>query len=51
MNFHSNDDKYDIIYKDKKLMYLKEITKKNKVEYVYIDMNTYKEIDTIVVGG
>ena len=51
IKFHENKNNYDIIYKDKKLMYLEEKYTKKKIKYIYYDIKTYEEIETIVVGG
>lgn len=46
-----NINNYDIIYRNKKLMYLSQTIKKDKVIYTYYDIKTYKEIETVAFGG
>ena len=46
-----NINNYDIIYRDKKLMYFNESSKDDKLIYTYYDIKTYKEIESIIFGG
>ena len=51
VKFHENTNNYDIIYKDKQLMYLDSVYKKGKVKYIYYDMQSYEEIKSTTFGG
>ena len=46
-----NKNNYDIIYKDKTIMYMDNYKNKDGLIFKYYDINTYELIDTIVVGG
>ena len=46
---HENDKNYDIIYKDERLMYFSDLSKKNKLKYRYYDLYTYELIDEVVI--
>lgn len=48
---HSNDNNYDIIYKDGNLMYFNDYIKKDVLVYEYYDIDTYKLIDKKYIGG
>lgn len=48
---HVNDNEYDIIYKDDTLMYLNNYKKDNSLVYEYYDIDTYKLIDKVYIGG
>ena len=48
---HVNDNEYDIIYKDDTLMYLNNYKKDNSLVYEYYDIDTYKLIDNVYIGG
>lgn len=48
---HKNDNNYDIIYKDGFFMYLNDYIKKDILVYEYYDINTYKLIKRVFVGG
>lgn len=46
---HENNKNYDIIYKDERLMYFSDLSKKNKLKYRYYDLYTYELIDEVVI--
>ena len=46
---HENNKSYDIIYKDERLMYFSDLSKKNKLKYRYYDLYTYELIDEVVI--
>lgn len=48
---HDNDNKYDIIYKDGKLMYFNDYIREDILVYEYYDIDTYKLIDKKYIGG
>lgn len=48
---HKNDNNYEIIYKDNILMYFNNYIKDDAFIYEYYDINTYKLIDRVLVGG
>ena len=48
---HPNNNNYDIIYKNKTLMYFNNYIKRNVLINEYYDINTYKLIDRVFVGG
>ena len=48
---YKNDNDYDIIYKDGKLMYFDDILKDNKLIYRYYNIYNYELIDEVLVGG
>ncbi len=48
---HDNTNKYDIIYKDGKVMYMADYLKKGKLTYKYYDLYTYELINEVVLGG
>ncbi len=45
-NLSPNSNKYELIYKTKKLMYEETILKDNKVTYNYYDAKTYKKVSS-----
>ena len=51
MLIHSNDKKYDIIYKDNKLLYFNDYINKDVLVYEYYDIDTYKLVDKKYIGG
>lgn len=48
---NSNKNNYDIVYRDKTIMYMNDYKNKNKLIFEYYDVYTYELIDKIVVGG
>lgn len=48
---HENDNNYEIIYKDDNLMYFNDYMKNDVLVYEYYDINTYKLINRVLVGG
>ena len=48
---HKNTNNYDIIYKDEYLMYFNDYINDDVLVYEYYDINTYKLIDRVFVGG
>lgn len=48
---HDNVNNYDIIYKNGYIMYFNDYLKNDKLVYEYYDINTYKLIDRVFVGG
>lgn len=48
---HNNKNNYDIVYKDKNIMYMKDYKKQRKIIFEYYDIYTYELIDTVVLGG
>lgn len=51
MLIHSNDKKYDIIYKDNELLYFNDYINKDVLVYEYYDIDTYKLVDKKYIGG
>jgi len=51
MLIHGNDNNYDIIYKDDKLMYFNDYMKNDVLVYEYYDIDTYKLISRQYIGG
>lgn len=51
MLVHSNNNNYDIIYKDDNLMYFNDYIKDNVLVYEYYNIDTYKLIDRKYIGG
>ena len=51
MLIHSNDKKYDIIYKDNKLLYFNDYINKDVLVYEYYNIDTYKLVDKKYIGG
>ena len=48
---HKNNNNYDIIYKDGKLLYLNDYLKNDKLYYEYYDLYSYELVNKIVIGG
>ena len=48
---HDNTNNYDVIYKDNKLIYQKEVLDKDKLMINYYDIYTYQLDKTITMGG
>ena len=49
---HKNKNNYDIIYRNKKVMYMDSYKNKKKgLVFKYYDIYTYELIDKIVIGG
>ena len=48
---HDNPRKYDIIYKDGLVIYMKDYYKNNKIYYKYYDLYSYEEKKMVLVGG
>ncbi len=48
---YRNVNNYDIIYKDANLMYFNDYLKKDILVYEYYDINTYKLINRVFIGG
>jgi hypothetical protein len=48
---NENDNNYEIIYKDDNLMYFNDYMKNDVLVYEYYDINTYKLINRVLVGG
>ena len=51
MLVHSNNNNYDIIYKDDNVMYFNDYIKDNVLVYEYYNIDTYKLIDRKYIGG
>lgn len=48
---HKNSNNYDIVYKDKTIMYMNDYKGKEGIIFDYYDIYTYELIDTVVMGG
>jgi len=48
---HNNKNNYDIVYRNKTIMYMNNYKNKDGVIFKYYDIYTYKLIDEIVIGG
>ena len=48
---YKNKNNYDIVYRNKTIMYMDNYKNKEGIIFKYYDIYTYEEIDTIVVGG
>lgn len=47
---YDNKKKYDIVYRDKTIMYMDNFKNKEGIIYRYYDIYTYELIDEIVIG-
>jgi hypothetical protein len=48
---YKNDNNYDIVYRDKTIMYMDNYENKNGIIFKYYDIHTYEEVDSVVIGG
>ena len=48
---YNNKNSYDIVYRDKTFMYMDNYKNKDGVMFKYYDIETYEEIDEVMVGG
>ena len=46
-----NNDNYDIVYDDNLLLYFKDISHDNVLEYVYYDIYSCELVDKVTIGG
>lgn len=48
---HKNSNNYDIVYRDKTIMYMDNYKNKEGIIFEYYDIYTYELIDSVVIGG
>lgn len=48
---YENKNNYDIVYRDKTIMYMDDYKNKEGIIFKYYDIYTYKEIDKVIIGG
>lgn len=48
---YDNKNNYDIVYKDKTIMYMDNYINKDKIVLEYYDIYSYELIDKVIVGG
>ena len=48
---YENKNNYDIVYRNKTIMYMEDNKNKEGIIYRYYDIYTYELIDEVVVGG
>lgn len=48
---YENKNNYDIVYRDKTIMYMDNYKNEEGIIFKYYDIYTYKEIDKVIIGG
>ena len=48
---YKNKNNYDIVYRDKTIMYMDNYKNKEEIIFKYYDIHTYKEVDSVIIGG
>lgn len=48
---YENKNNYDIVYRNKTIMYMDNYKNDEGIIFKYYDIYTYEEVDTVVVGG
>ena len=48
---YDNKNNYDIVYRDKTIMYMDNYKNEEGIIFKYYDIYTYEEVDSVIVGG
>ena len=48
---YKNKNDYDIVYRDKTIMYMDNYKNKEGIIFKYYDIYTYEEVDSVIIGG
>ena len=48
---YDNKNNYDIVYRDKTIMYMDNYKNEEGIIFKYYDIYTYEEVDKVIIGG
>ena len=48
---YKNKNDYDIVYRNKTIMYMDNYKNKEGIIFKYYDIYTYEEVDSVIIGG